>query len=135
MKKYVTAFMAVMLLALAGTLNAEALYAHMVRATIPFAFSAGSQAMPAGDYTVSVDQQSGRILLEGPSSYTLMTVPKETQEVPSRGRLVFQQDGATFFLTEVWTPENSTGQVLVHKGKDEASHAKQAKHTLQIEAR
>ena len=134
MKKLVTALMAVIVLALAGTLNAEALFAHTVRATIPFAFSAGSQAMPAGEYTVSVDEQSGRIVLQGPSSYSLMTIPKETREVPSHGRLVFQQNGSTFFLAEVWTRENTTGQVVVYNGNDEAHHAK-AKHTLQIEAR
>ena len=134
MRKLVTALMAVIVLALAGTLNAEELLARTVRATIPFAFSAGSQAMPAGEYTVSIDEQSGRILLQGPSSYSLMTIPKETQEVPSHGRLVFQQDGATFFLSEVWTPENTTGQVVVHRGNDDVRHAK-VKHTLQIEAR
>lgn len=128
-RKYAMAFMALVMFGLSGALHAEELFAHAVRATIPFEFAVGKQAMPAGDYTVSIDQQSGRILLTGPSSYSEMTIPKETRELPTSGKLVFQQDGSKFFLTEVWTPENSTGQVLVHES------GKQVKHTLQIDAR
>ena len=133
-KRGVIALLSVFLLfALSVYMQAESTFGHSVRATIPFAFSVGTKAMPAGEYTVSVDVQSGRILLEGPSSYAVMTIPKEAKSINGHGRLVFQQDGDKFLLAEVWTPEDSTGQVLVGTEKHASRHAKAVSGLLEIQ--
>lgn len=137
-RKSVSALVSLILLVAVGApLQAESMFEHSVKVTIPFSFSAGSQAMPAGDYTVSVNMDNQRIVLQsgGQSALALLTIPKEANTIPTRGRLVFQQDGATFYLTEVWTPENSVGQVLVHKSTNEVRHSKQPKNTVEIETR
>ena len=56
MKKYISKFVALALFAVALTGAALAQNsAHELRANIPFNFYAGSQLLPAGEYTISVN--------------------------------------------------------------------------------
>jgi hypothetical protein len=64
MKNYLSRLVALSLFAMALTGAALAQdNAHVVRASIPFRFYAGSQLLPAGEYTISVNMESHSIIL------------------------------------------------------------------------
>lgn len=119
----------------AKPLKADTTSEHRVKVTIPFVFYAGSKAMPAGEYMVTVNTSRGLIMLEpkGDSPLSLTTVPKQTTDLSMRGRLIFEQNGSNFLLTEVWTPSSSVGQILIYKNNVHRDN--RFKHKLQIETR
>jgi len=94
---------------------ANAQTASRLRAKIPFNFVVGSQHLPAGDYSVkpmsqvavlvqSKDSRSSAVVL------TTVVQAKKTQEI---GKLVFNQYGNQYFLSQIWTPAADTGRELL----------------------
>lgn len=132
-RRLLTGIATVLVFSAAAPLQAESIYEHAVRVNIPFVFSAGSKPLPAGEYIVTVDSSNGQVKFEhdGETAVALTTIPKETIDIPTRGRLVFEMNGSTFYLTEVWTPANPVGHTLIYKS--DAPH-KGTKSHLQIEA-
>lgn len=79
---------------------------NQIRVTIPFAFSVGKTAMPAGEYTVQ-DIANGALhvkSMKGDES-TIALGRLETEEIPAEGTptLVFNRYGSECFLSEVRT--------------------------------
>src|SRR5205807_5727854 len=83
-------------------------------ATIPFEFSVGDKAVPAGDYTVrQINPASDRAVLQlrrkdGSASAMVQTtsILGKTQE---SAKLVFHRYGDRYFFAQAWTTGDSQG--------------------------
>jgi hypothetical protein len=127
---------AILLVASAMPVLAEWNLDQRMRIRVPFDFSASGRTMPAGEYTVNVRPDTGTIMMQakGQTPLILTTIPKESLNVSTRGRLVFLKSGTTLSLSEIWTRGNSTGQTLPLKSETqkEAARQKAAKESLVV---
>jgi hypothetical protein len=76
--------------------------------TIPFAFQAGNQTMPAGEYRVeSLLTGTARVQclrqVNGAAVMIVSTTPVEARNGYSNPELVFNRYGQTYFLSQIWT--------------------------------
>jgi hypothetical protein len=79
---------------------------------IPFDFQAATQKMPAGQYRISRGSSESFIVLRGPNQpIAVLTHPGFVSEAPSRGYVVFNRIGDTYFLNEIWNAGSSNGMV------------------------
>ena len=128
----------VLLLAVAAPLHAGSILNHEMTVTVPFEFAAGDKVLPAGAYTVQVNPERGSVVLrgEGHRSQILLTIRKKSRTVPVLGKLVFQRYGASFFLAEVWSQNNATGETLAPSAREkELAREKQPEQILVVQAR
>jgi hypothetical protein len=93
--------------------SAQAQTSPQLRATIPFAFQAGSHHMPAGVYDVSI-RSNHMVLFEDrdPGKHVtayLMVIPSENGQMQTNGRLIFQRYGDRYFLHAVWEAGSKQG--------------------------
>ena len=90
------------------------LYAQTMnlRASIPFAFHAGENAMPAGEYTIR--HSAGALILHntGGPSVILLTNAASRPNLPPDARLSFNRYGEQYFLSSVWTPDSRDGREI-----------------------
>lgn len=83
----------------------------VVRATIPFEFTADQQAFAAGKYCIASDGLATVRFTRFDSSHTA-----EVITVPIRGapqttpRIVFHSYGERYFLAEIWLGESNMGR-------------------------
>ncbi len=123
----------------AAPLQAGSILNHEMTVTVGFEFAAGDKLLPAGDYTVQLNPEHGTVVLrgEGQKPLMLLTARKESRSAPLRGKLVFQRYGTSFFLNEVWSQDNSTGQTLApsSREKEMARREKQPQQILVVLAR
>ena len=80
-----------------------------MRVNVPFAFHNGSQLMPAGVYSVTI-QSEHLILLRGYSKSGFVPTNPEIGKAAEKGKLVFQRYGDQYFLREVWAANSNTGE-------------------------
>ncbi len=129
----------ILLFAMAAPLQAGSILNHEMTVTVGFEFAAGDKLLPAGDYTVQLNPERGTVVLrgEGQKPLMLLTARKESRSAPLRGKLVFQRYGTSFFLNEVWSQDNSTGQTLApsSREKEMARREKQGQQILVVLAR
>jgi hypothetical protein len=83
-----------------------------MRVNVPFAFHNGSQHLPAGVYRVKIES-THLILLQGASKSGFVNTNPEIGRPATKGKLVFQRYGDQYFLREVWSAQNATGQKCV----------------------
>lgn len=120
---------AVSLLALAVTLaaapvNTEAQSNNAMVITIPFSFTAGSETLPAGEYTVRrASQTSGAYLIQSADKKSTATVLTAGSLTDGRGRaaarLEFKSYGGEHFLAQVWMPWSTVGSAVRVSGAKE----------------
>ena len=128
----------ILLFAVAAPLQAGSILNHEMTVTVGFEFAAGDKLLPAGDYTVQLNPERGAVVLrgEGQKPLMLLTINKESRSAPQRGKLVFQRYGTSFFLNEVWTQDNDTGQTLAPSAREkEMAREKQPQQILVVLAR
>jgi len=128
----------ILLLAVAAPLHAGSILNHEMTVNVPFAFAAGDKVLPPGDYTVQVNLERGTVVLvgEGHKPLMLLTIRKESRSAPQRGKLVFQRYGTSFFLAEVWSQDNATGETLAPSAREkELARNKQPEQILVVQAR
>jgi hypothetical protein len=84
--------------------------ASLAKVNIPFAFQAGSRAMPAGMYRIDRESRN-LIVLHGPGQAVAYVVTSDAIKVqaPDHGNLLFARYGDTYFLRQIWTAGNSIG--------------------------
>jgi len=113
-KKLVSTLAGLVLLLAVAPLYAGSILNHEMTIVIPFVFTVGDKLLPAGDYTVQVNQENGTVVLrhEGQDPLMILTNRKESPSATLRGKLVFQRYGTDIFLAEVWSQANATGQTL-----------------------
>ena len=137
-KKIVSALAGLVLLLAVAPLYAGSILNHEMTVAVPFAFTAGDQLLPAGDYSVQVNQERGTVVLhqDGRSPLTLLTSQKESSDTPRRGKLVFKRYGLSFFLSEVWSQDNGTGQSLTPSAREkEMARKTHPEQILVVQAR
>ncbi len=94
--------------AMASTSQAVAQTPQMT-VKVPFPFHNGSQILPAGEYTVSLNSDH-LILLRGPSGGGFaMTNPEEARTPSKNSRISFRKYGDRYFVHEVWLIGSNTG--------------------------
>ncbi|HVO80408.1 MAG TPA: hypothetical protein VMT28_06745 [Terriglobales bacterium] len=87
----------------------------VLKVKVPFNFNIGTQTFPAGEYslrsllphTMHLRNQSGQVLT------SIATNSIESSEVSKSVKLVFNGYAGQYFLTQIWTPGDSTGRELV----------------------
>lgn len=115
MKRHINILMAIIVLAGAFTVNAQAQTARtqIAVANIPFAFNVGNKILPAGKYTVTVvNPSSDRKILQirstnGRASAMIQTNSVEGN-VSDNAKLVFQRYGDRYFFAQVQVAGDST---------------------------
>jgi len=100
-----------------AAVSANAQAAGEIRLKVPFDFYAGTQQLPAGEYTVRHVSSTGDALLRvenrhSSASATVLTFRVQSPAAPERGQLVFQKYGEQYFLTQVWTGGGDAGHEL-----------------------
>ncbi|HMF55566.1 MAG TPA: hypothetical protein VK619_04345 [Pyrinomonadaceae bacterium] len=91
---------------------------YQMRASIPFKFTVGQTALPAGDYTISfVNRSSDATMMliksaDGHTSKIMQMLPVQAREIQESGKLVFNRYGQQYFLSQVWSPADQTGLEL-----------------------
>lgn len=75
---------------------------------VPFAFQAGDQEMPAGEYRLETEVTgAGQFQLlrqvDGDAVVILMTLPVESKAENPDPALIFHRYGQTYFLAQIWS--------------------------------
>jgi hypothetical protein len=102
-------------LVLMGTGRAYAQGVESVRAKIPFDFRVGQATLPAGEYRLSYDPAEAQGVLavqsaDGRKDAFVMTEPVDVKHgTPKTNRLVFEREGTSYVLSEVFTADSSLG--------------------------
>ena len=85
-----------------------------LRANVPFDFRMGETLMPAGEYVIhhsagvlTVRAQSG-----SPRAIFQLTLPASRQDGSTKGALVFNRYGDSYFLAKIWAPASRDGMAL-----------------------
>ena len=89
-----------------------------IRATIPFDFIVRGKTLPAGNYEIRriTDSPEGLVIRnvnEKRDHAMFQTEPVEPREIPNRSEIVFHRYGDSYFLSEILTDGEETGQELV----------------------
>jgi hypothetical protein len=84
--------------------------------SIPFAFTAGKMAFPAGDYTVEKQNESSSVLLIRRADCTaaafVQSKPAERNSAQPLSQLTFHRYGNRYFLSQVWVAGSLRGREL-----------------------
>ena len=92
---------------------------------IPFNFSVGEKAFPAGKYVIGrVWKDKDAVWLvqrkDNVGKAMLLTRPVRANETQQETRLVFHQYGDLYFLSEIWTAGDSTGREVQMSDREKA---------------
>jgi hypothetical protein len=116
--------------------------AQTVQVTVPFSFVAGSKNLPAGNYMVELNTDSGTrgvIVLRGDGQQPILLLVangKGHLAAPEHSQLVFHRYGTSFFLAELRTEGDSTGRVLATSDREkEMAHNSRPDQKIVAEAR
>ena len=103
--------------------NAQS-HGNRIVADVPFEFSVGYKALPAGEYSVQQIASAGNGLLiqssDGKISALRLSDGIEGTKVKSPARLIFHRYGQRYFLAEVWNGADKTGRQLA-KSREESA--------------
>ena len=106
---------------------------------IPFNFSVGEKAFPAGKYVIERNRKSSDTVWvikrkDNVGKAMLLTRPVRANETQQETRLVFRQYGDLYFLAEFWTAGDQTGREIQvsdrEKALDKALAEKRRDHVL-----
>jgi hypothetical protein len=89
---------------------------------IPFAFTAGSIALPAGEYRVEKLALDSSMLLirctDGSAAKIVPSIAADANGTPTQSKLVFHRYGNRYFLSQVWVAGHSQGRELPESAKE-----------------
>ena len=101
---------------------------------IPFAFTAGEAALPAGEYRVQKMDGNGAVLLirctDPTAAAFVTTIGTQGKEQQGRSKLVFNRYKDHYFLSQVWNAGYSSGREL-----KKTSREKEIAQTAKLETR
>jgi len=93
-----------------------------IRVTIPFDFIVRSKTLPAGKYEIRrIGSEPDGLMVYNTRNHQhaiFESEPVEATRTPKRGEVVFHEYGDIYFLAEVWTGGEETGQQLI-RSRDE----------------
>ncbi len=90
----------------------------VIRVDVPFAFIAGSQWLPAGEYRVSIDTDhmlSCVAALDNTTRFVVRILPGESRRPGGKleeGLLRFEKYGARYVLAGIWRPGFNEGNSI-----------------------
>ncbi len=100
-----------------------------VRVNIPFAFEAGTESLPSGQYMIERTSPTGPSVLrihnvDANKTFGLLSLPAVRPVAGDYPRLKFEILAGTYRLAEVWTP-GAEGGVFLPRTKEQAVIAQQ----------
>jgi len=115
MKKHIYIASLVLVVLVAVSAQAQSRSNQQLRFHVPFAFTAGNNVLPAGDYRVTIVNPSSdhsvlRITSSDGRSTMIQTTDVEGWAAP-KAKLSFRHYGDRYFLAQVWMAGESTGLV------------------------
>jgi hypothetical protein len=92
---------------------------------IPFNFSVGDKAFPAGKYVVERNRKDSDTVWvirhkDNVGKAMLLTRPVRANDVAEETRLVFNRYDDLYFLSEFWTPGSQTGREIQISNREKA---------------
>ena len=129
-KQMIKTLSMLMLLAVVSlaTTAVSAQSAKRVIATIPFSFTVGDKAMPAGTYSVqAVSVGSSVLRITGTNnSKSMVRLTSSLQRNNStKGKFVFHRYQDQYFLAEIWATGESQGRQLIKSSREKAMEREQ----------
>ena len=106
---------------------------------IPFNFSVGEKAFPAGKYVIERNRKDSDTVWmirrkDNVGKALLLTRPVRANETQQDTRLVFNKYDDLYFLSEFWTPGSNTGREIQISSRERALEKalaeKREQHTL-----
>ena len=100
--------------------------AHSMRIVIPFEFIIKGETLPPGAYIVKrASSEKPEMLLlsdtDGSPSVYILTTTVQANTRQRGGKLVFQQYGDQYFLSQVWQAGDSEGRQLIKSPGERAT--------------
>jgi hypothetical protein len=92
---------------------------------IPFNFTAGEKAFPAGKYVIERNRKDSDLVWvirhkDNVGKAVFLTRPVRANETQQETRLVFHQYGDLYFLSEFWTAGDATGREIQISNRERA---------------
>ena len=98
--------------------------ANKVVVDVPFEFSVGYKALPAGTYSVQsiVSAGDGLLIQSTDGKMSALRLSEATRRIKEKpqARLVFHRYGERYFLAEVWNGVDNTGRQLTKSQEERA---------------
>ena len=120
MKKVLSRITGILALAFVAAYAVEA--QEPVLANIPFAFTAGKMALPAGEYRVQESAQGSFMLLiqrtDRSAATFVMSNAVEVNRPQAHSKLVFHRIGNRYYLSQIWVEGHSRGRELAPSSKE-----------------
>jgi hypothetical protein len=121
-----------------AALTASASFAQSstpLQANVPFDFIVGNRTLPAGEYKVmNQGPAPGTVMIrttDGKGSVILLALPLYSVVARHSGKLVFHRYGDTYFLSEIWGPDNEGRQIpTTNRERELATKAAPANTTV-----
>ncbi len=110
-KEMIRTIVTLSLLVAAVASSAIAQSRPLVKATVPFNFSVGSQQMSAGRYTIAKSGAAGLVLIrgdQGKAAFVLTNIRVGNTE-SDKTKLVFRRYGEQYFLGQMWAKGETAG--------------------------
>ena len=96
--------------------------ANKVVANVPFEFSVGYKALPAGTYSVQsiVSAGDGLLIQSTDGKISALRLSEATRRIKEKpqARLVFHRYGERYFLAEVWSGLDNSGRQLLRSQEE-----------------
>jgi len=93
-----------------------------VLANIPFAFTAGKIALPAGEYRVQESAQGSFMLLiqrtDRSAATYVVSNAVEVNKPQTQSKLIFHRSGNRYYLSQIWVEGYSRGRELAPSAKE-----------------
>jgi len=130
MTKQTTILLGSILLLTAAMASAQT--SQKVIVNVPFSFTAGSHALPAGNYTIELDREESAMILRhetqsGKTEAVIITANNGGQPADwDKAYAIFQRYGSQYFLAKVW--REGVGQTLA-PGRRERELAEQHRNS------
>ena len=103
--------------------NAQSTASRVV-ANVPFEFSVGYKALPAGEYSVETitSASNGLLIKSSDGKISALRLSDATRQIKekSQARLVFHRYGERYFLVEVWNGVDQTGRRITKSQEERA---------------
>lgn len=92
---------------------------------IPFSFTVGDKALPAGKYEIRRNRKDSDLVWviqrkDGGQTAMLLTRPVQSSETAESAKFVFHQYDDLYFLSEFWTAGTNTGREIQVSDRERA---------------
>lgn len=113
-KRNMFPLLAVAVLLTAGLAHAQLGTTGAMKVSVPFDFTVGGTAFPAGEYTVRATAFEGVVAVVGSDSQVkvVTTHRVELSEPCGETKLVFHRYGDRYFLSQMWVQGDARGREL-----------------------